>query len=366
MAEMAPDAGPVSLSPDGGPKRISKHAEESAKGFPDLYDAATKDKVTPSFKQVIQACQLINHPEQDEDAIAGNWLMPRLRDRFAQAHEGLQKDYYCQRAVGGCLLASDRSVHSILNSPPQALATAEFECKVVAREAGCGFAGKGLSRQLEEATDHAYSALTRVMSAADEVADPGVTETAKAKAISGAVDEVAAARRRVDVLLQRQSRYEYFQGMLWGALPTIIVAAGVGVMANQWWRGNVSPGALAGAITMGALGAIISVIQRMSNGSLVVDYTAPASQRRVLGGLRPAVGGAFGAVAYFALLTGILSTGSTVGKGTISFAVFPLVGFAAGFSERFATDMLERSGQLLGIGATGSSTRNRAGRAARQ
>lgn len=54
------------------------------------------------------------------------------------------------------------------------------------------------------------------------------------------------------------------------------------------------------------------------------------------------------AVAYFTLLTGSLATGATTSTGPQSFAFFALAGFAAGLSERFATDMLERSGQLLG------------------
>jgi hypothetical protein len=341
VAETAPE--PVPIAPAVGPAT----PEECAALFPDLYLAATSESVRPSFKQVVQAWRLTKR-EDREDALAGDWLMPRLRDKFASQHNGIEKDYYCDRAVGGGLLATDRSLHSILNTDRPALAAAEISCKVMAREAMTGFAGDRLLPQLEEATDHAYSALTRVLGAADKVARDDVGDQDKDLAIASAAAEVKTMQERIDVLLQRQSRIEYFQGVLCGAVPALALAAGVGVLATHFWRSALSPSALTGSITMAALGAVISVIQRMSTGSLVVDQTVSASQRRMLGGLRPAVGAVFGAVAYFTLLTGSLATGATKSAGPQSFAFFALAGFAAGFSERFATDMLERSGQLLG------------------
>jgi hypothetical protein len=321
--------------------------QECAERFPDLYEAATSESVRPSFKQVVQAWRLTKRVDR-QDALAGDWLMPRLREKFGKQHKGVEKDYYCERAVGGGLLATDRSLHSILNTDRPALAEAEIACKVMAREAAIGFAAPRLRPQLEEATDHAYSALTRVLGAADKVARDDVGDQDKDLAIASAAAEVKTVQQRIDVLLQRQSRIEYFQGVLCGAVPAFALAAGIGVIAAHFWRSTLSPPSLTGSITMAALGAVISVIQRMSTGSLVVDQTVSASQRRMLGGLRPAVGAVFGAVAYFTLLTGSLATGGTTSTGRQSFAFFALAGFAAGFSERFATDMLERSGQLLG------------------
>jgi hypothetical protein len=338
---MAPE--PVPLAP----AVAALTAKECAERYPDLYVAATSESVQPSFKQVVQAWRLTKRGDL-EDARAGDWLMPRLRDKFASRHMGYEKDYYCDRAVAGGLLATDRSLHSILNTDRPALSEAEIACKVMAREAASGFADQRLRPQLEEATDHAYSALTRVLGAADKVARDDVGDQDKDLAIASAAAEVKTMQQRIDVLLQRQARIEYFQGVLFGAVPALALAAGVGVIAAHFWRSALSASSLTGSVTMAALGAIISVIQRMSTGSLVVDQTVSASQRRMLGGLRPAVGAVFGAVAYFTLLTGSLATGAKTSTGPQSFAFFALAGFAAGFSERFATDMLERSGQLLG------------------
>jgi hypothetical protein len=342
---MAPE--PVPLVPAAA--EVSP--QECAERFPDLYEAATSESVRPSFKQVVQAWRLTKHADP-QDAAAGDWLMSRLRNKFGREHQGIEKDYYCDRAVAGGLLATDRSLHSILNTDRPALAQAEIACKVMAREAAIGFVGSRLRPQLEEATDHAYSALTRVLGAADKVAREDLGDQDKDLAIASATTEVKAVQQRIDVLLQRQSRIEYFQGVLSGAVPAFALAAAIGVVADHFWRSSLSPAALTGSITMAALGAVISVIQRMSTGSLVVDQTVSAAQRRMLGGLRPAVGAVFGAVAYFTLLTGSLATGATTSTSRQSFAFFALAGFAAGFSERFATDMLERSGQLLGANSS--------------
>lgn len=342
---MAPEA-PLSRVIDRlSPEDAEEYAVSCARKFPDLYEAATTGTV--AFKHLVQARGLARKGVPP-DGPGGEWLLPQLQRRFAEAYGGIEKDYYCSHTKGGCVLTQDRTVHSILNDAPTPLVTAEIECKVIAREARYGFDRQRLRPQLEEATDHAYSALTRVMGAADEYANPASTDERKAQAMTTATDEVAAVRKRVETLLQRQSRYEYFQGVLLGAGPTILLTTLLGVAANLWWDRVLEPAELTGATTMAALGAVISVIQRMSSGSLVVDHTASYGQRMIVGALRPLVGAIFGAVAYFAILTGLIASGAGSGDRAASFGFFAFVGFTAGFSERFATDMLERAGRLLG------------------
>jgi hypothetical protein len=88
---------------------------------------------------------------------------------------------------------------------------------------------------------------------------------------------------------------------------------------------------------------VVSVLQRISTGKMVLDYSAPVRQKLLLGGLRPAVGLVSGLVVHFALLAG-LTTGQ---NGSTSVAFAATVGFVAGFSERLLVDMVERAGQLL-------------------
>lgn len=317
--------------------------EDAAAQYPDLYQAATHGPAT--FRHLVQAHQLAASTDQTAST-AGFWLIPAVAAKFSELHGGIEKEYYCSAVVGGCLLAKDRTVYSILNSPPPELVDAEIDCKVMAKEAGYGLRGKHVVQQLEEATDHAYSGLTRVMVAADLVASDAPEEEIAA-AVAAAKNEVVVVKARVEVLLQRQARLEYFQGVLGGIVPTFLLVIFLGLAANAWWRGALVPSALVAAVAMSALGATISVIQRMSKGSLVIDHSASRWHRTLLGAFRPGVGAIFGSLAYFTLLAGILAGGSAVDTPA-SVAVFAVTGFAAGFSERYATDMLDSAAKLIG------------------
>jgi hypothetical protein len=336
-----PAAEALAGAPEPLPDQTQLSGAEAASRYPDLYQAATNGPAT--FRHLVQAHQLAS--DQVASA-AGNWLIPMLSQKFAEVHGGIEKEFYCSAVVGGCLLAKDRTVYSILNSPPPELVDSEIACKVIAKEAGYGLRGKGVVQQLEEATDHAYSGLTRVMVAADLVAGGGTAEEVAA-AIAAAKDEVEVVKARVEILIQRQARLEYFQGVLAGIVPTFLLVILFGLAANAWWRSALVPSALVAAIAMSALGATISVIQRMSKGTLVIDHSASRWQRTMLGAFRPGVGAIFGSVAYFTLLAGVLAGGSAVGSPA-SVAVFGLTGFAAGFSERFASDMLGQASKLIG------------------
>lgn len=353
MAEMAPEPRVVPPSRTGV-ERAEDPDESSAELFPDLYEAATTGR--PSFKHLVQAWYLTVDPERDGDERAGNWLLPRLRRRFAELHGGIEKEYYCVNTVGGCLLASNGTVHSIFNAAPPLLVAHEIDCKILAREARVAFSNSKLKAQLDEATDHAYSALTRVLGAADQLAAKEEPDTdTRARIVESVAEEVATAKHRVEILMQRQSRYEYFVGSLLGTVPTLGTLALLALAIDRFWSSTLDVASLAGAATMATLGALISVVQRMSMGDLIVDSTASTGQRVLLGALRPAVGAIFGSVAYFALLTGIVASGATASSNEpSSFAFFAITGFAAGFSERFATDMLERAGTLLGGGSAAS------------
>jgi hypothetical protein len=96
-----------------------------------------------------------------------------------------------------------------------------------------------------------------------------------------------------------------------------------------------------GALLAGALGAVVSVVARINSGRFDLEYDVGRVYPFFLGGLRPLLGGAFGLVLYFAVASGRLDIIELPASGTTPhfFAVL-VVGFAAGFSERWAKDTL--------------------------
>ena len=88
----------------------------------------------------------------------------------------------------------------------------------------------------------------------------------------------------------------------------------------------------------GSVGALVSVMSRMSSDKVRVDWEFGKDTLRTLGSLRPFVGGVFGLMTFFALKSGVVALEIANTSKTSYFYV--LFSFAAGFSERLAPDML--------------------------
>jgi hypothetical protein len=93
------------------------------------------------------------------------------------------------------------------------------------------------------------------------------------------------------------------------------------------------------ALIAGAIGAVISVIQRITNQSFQVDYDIGRPYAFFLGGLRPLIGGAFAIAITFIFDSGILHLPTKNNLHDEHMALV-VVGFLAGFSERWAQDTL--------------------------
>jgi hypothetical protein len=100
------------------------------------------------------------------------------------------------------------------------------------------------------------------------------------------------------------------------------------------------------ALLSGGLGAIVSVLQRMASGRLRLDYDAGRGMLIVLGAVRPLIGAVFGMVLFAAVDGGWLP--SLQVSQTHALAFYAVLGFLAGFNERFAQDMLVASAAQLG------------------
>jgi len=96
-----------------------------------------------------------------------------------------------------------------------------------------------------------------------------------------------------------------------------------------------------GCLGAGAVGAVVSVMQRVNAGRFDLEYDVGAGYVRFLGALRPLLGAIFGLAIYFAINGDILKLFALPQKGTTGrlFALL-VVAFLAGFSERWAQDTL--------------------------
>jgi hypothetical protein len=154
--------------------------------------------------------------------------------------------------------------------------------------------------------------------------------------------QLERAKARLSRAAQRSAQERYALGMSLGMAALLAVCAmlgGVFALADvPAWTGV--------AFLSGGIGAVLSVLQRMTTGRLQLDYHAGPQMLRILGGVRPFVGAVFG-IALFAFLEGDWLSSFTTPSSPLAF--YAALGFLAGFNERWAQDMIAGSGRTLAI-----------------
>ena len=145
----------------------------------------------------------------------------------------------------------------------------------------------------------------------------------------------------------KAGRIVYVTGMLIGATVITLacaIAAIVLTRGSHHWNHDVQ--VLLLCTSAGAVGALVSVLSRMSGGGdkFTVDFEVGRPLLRRLGIYKPLVGSVFGLALYYLLVSGILMTQPPHGK-TIYF--YAIVAFLAGFSERFTGVMFGNAERLL-------------------
>ncbi len=129
-----------------------------------------------------------------------------------------------------------------------------------------------------------------------------------------------------------QAQVVYFAGMAG-------VAALLGIGAAIWLA--ISWAAPVAALMAGALGAVVSVVQRINAGKFTLEYDVGRPYAMFLGGLRPLIGGSFALIISFAFTGGLLHVPIAAGETPDHRRLALLVlSFLAGFSERWAQDTL--------------------------
>jgi hypothetical protein len=154
--------------------------------------------------------------------------------------------------------------------------------------------------------------------------------------IAEALDRERAAISKVESYYceaaNGQAQLIYFGGI---ATVTLVIATVATVWLSISWAAPVA------ALVAGALGAVVSVIQRINNGKFEVEYDVGGPYTFFLGGLRPLIGGVFAMAITFAFTGGLLHLPVAANENTNDRRLALLVlAFLAGFSERWAQDTL--------------------------
>jgi hypothetical protein len=153
---------------------------------------------------------------------------------------------------------------------------------------------------------------------------------------AAALDEERAAIKKAEAYYRDaangQAQMVYFGGM---AAVSMVLSIFAATWLTIGWATPVA------ALIAGAVGAVVSVIQRINTGRFTLDYDVGGPYAFFLGGLRPLIGGAFALAISFAFTGGLLHLPVAANESTDNRRMALLVlGFVAGFSERWAQDTL--------------------------
>jgi len=163
---------------------------------------------------------------------------------------------------------------------------------------------------------------------------PVCLEAHEVQCLEGVIEQ---ARGYYDRSAQRQAQVEYFVGMGAGLLALVGMLVALALL----------PGAPIDAVALlyvplaAGLGAFVSVLARMTRGQLLLSYESGRTIMRLLGFIRPLLGAIFGAAVYVLIEGGLVTFDPPAEKSRLLF--YMGIAFIAGFSERFAQDMVARA-----------------------
>jgi hypothetical protein len=110
---------------------------------------------------------------------------------------------------------------------------------------------------------------------------------------------------------------------------------------------------LMASLMVGGVGAIVSVMQRLTTGQLRLSYRASHFEMLRYGLFRPLIGAVFGVLLFIVLRAGLVSVAGAPPEGARDRLLYFYIAlaFLAGFSERWAQDMLAAGGVKLDAAA---------------
>lgn len=148
--------------------------------------------------------------------------------------------------------------------------------------------------------------------------------------------QLDAARDQFRAETERAAQFRYALGMVRGAVGALMLwGIAAGILALQ----HIDLINVVG-FASGAVGACVSVLERMTRGKLEINAQSGDRMIMGLGALRPVVGAIFGYVVFLIIRAELISLFVLPKSHSGALAYVAAFGFVAGFNERFAQDVL--------------------------
>jgi hypothetical protein len=159
-----------------------------------------------------------------------------------------------------------------------------------------------------------------------------------AQSLAGYEQEFRSIARTYGQAAAREARIIYLSGMLVGLVLLAVLALVLGLLLS-FTDLPIDLDTFLTCLAAGAVGAFVSVLQRMSAGKFSVNHEVGREYVQRLAYFRPFLGSIFGLAVFFALEGGLANITPPLDPPQ-RYAFFAFIAFLAGFSERFAQEIL--------------------------
>ncbi len=299
-----------------------------SQGIPEFDSAISHG--TASFTQVVETIfhQMEQFNADEESRKAHEYYQPFMQRAFERAYGGITRFYIAKNIVAASVITNTGYFEFIC---PFRHHHPDAEKKLVQLSIIHEKAMRFLrGTELKECKENLYAASTYLIQIVDECA--GCPDLASAtNRVSTASELLEDVQKRVEIGANRNAQIDYLMGIIIGCA---IIALFIYTLSRFY--PSIYPELLA-AITGGSLGAFVSVLTRITHGTLFLQYEVGRRLICLLGAFRPVIGAVMG-VALWWLIGGGLLPIKVDSNNTVLF--FSGSGFLAGFSERWAQDML--------------------------
>ena len=313
-----------------------------------LYDPETDPGA--SFDKVAQAYFYRHEKWSHDPANRAYWAAayePR-RAEFQEQYGVIRQEYFCSQFIAAAVLTEQDRLFIVCNERSDDAAAILGSIREVRRldiEAGQFLSDDELRFERRTIADMLYSIITHCLLQLEETLALPPDERAHARSsatpfVAEISEQVAYARNFYSSATQRTAQIHYFKGMIWTAAIVYALSLVLGIALATVLdgpRATLSP--FLATFVAGATGAVVSVLSRMTFGKLNLNHTVGWSQLRYLGIFRPLIGGILGVAIFVAFAGGLLDIVSPRDPSRALF-FYAALAFIAGFSERWAQDML--------------------------
>lgn len=285
-----------------------------------------------------------------------------LRGSFERSQDArIEEQYFTPLTDGAAVLLREdgTGIWKIKFSYDSGIASPGFDevmCALHSEQLQSSILLRGLAQHI--VVQRIYAVISNLLSVLDSChgRQSKLEDSERAKRLTAAVEsgrkELTSIREFVRQSTRRQAIGRYLLGFPIGIVVAALAVLGVAAMSFTIGESGGN-GMLAVCLGAGAIGAVISVMARITGGKqLDIDSDQSKLITMLAGAFRPVVGAVFGAVLYALILGGLLpldvpdaggqAGGGAEAGGDIRF-FFAAVAFLAGFSERWAQDTIVQS-----------------------